>query len=124
MGHPQPPSPLITYNNTAHGLTTDSMISKRSKAVDIRFHWLKCQEAQKQFNIKWKLGVVNKADYHSKHHHPSVHQQRLTHCVVNAAVAAENEGVVANIRSVTRCMHAVLLSQGQTRLPGRRPDGK
>eukprot|EP00957_Ditylum_brightwellii_P165626 12608524-Ditylum_brightwellii.AAC.1 len=68
MGHPQPPTPLITDNNTAHELTTGAMISKRSKAVDIHFHWLKCREAQQQFNIKWKQGTVNKVDYPSKHH--------------------------------------------------------
>eukprot|EP00957_Ditylum_brightwellii_P180704 13766044-Ditylum_brightwellii.AAC.1 len=54
MGHPQPPTPLITDNITAHGLTTGAMIPKRSKAVNMRFHWLKCREAQQKFNIKWK----------------------------------------------------------------------
>eukprot|EP00957_Ditylum_brightwellii_P137827 10507969-Ditylum_brightwellii.AAC.1 len=43
MGHPQPPTPLITNNNTAHGLTTGTMMPKRSKAIDMRFHWLKCR---------------------------------------------------------------------------------
>eukprot|EP00957_Ditylum_brightwellii_P039820 3015014-Ditylum_brightwellii.AAC.1 len=76
MGHPQPSTPLITDNNTAHGLATGAMASKRSNAVDVHFYWPKCQDAQKQFNIKWKQGTVNRADYHSKHHHPSVHQ----HC--------------------------------------------
>eukprot|EP00957_Ditylum_brightwellii_P079725 6061486-Ditylum_brightwellii.AAC.1 len=70
MGHPQPPTPLITDNNTVHGLTTGTVMPKRSKAVDMRFQWLKCREAQCQFNIKWKKGESNKADYHSKHHSP------------------------------------------------------
>lgn len=52
MGHKQPPTPLITDNNTDHDLTKGSMILKQSKAVDIRSHWLKCREAQEQFNIK------------------------------------------------------------------------
>eukprot|EP00957_Ditylum_brightwellii_P192012 14617217-Ditylum_brightwellii.AAC.1 len=70
MGHAQRPTPLITDNNTAHGLTTGSMIPKRSKAVDMRFHWLKYREAQKRFNIKWKQGDTNREDYHSKNHPP------------------------------------------------------
>ena len=41
MGHPQPKTPLITDNSTAHGLTQGTMIPKRSKAMDMRFHWLK-----------------------------------------------------------------------------------
>eukprot|EP00957_Ditylum_brightwellii_P174291 13269594-Ditylum_brightwellii.AAC.1 len=64
MGHPQLPTPLIADNNTAHELTTGTMVPKCSKAVDMRFHWLKCREAQQQVNIKWKKGVGNKADYH------------------------------------------------------------
>eukprot|EP00957_Ditylum_brightwellii_P064504 4895269-Ditylum_brightwellii.AAC.1 len=76
MGHPQPATPLITDNNTAHGLTTGAMLPKRSKAMDMRFHWLRCRAAQTQFNIKWRKGKHNKADYASLHHPPAVHQQR------------------------------------------------
>eukprot|EP00957_Ditylum_brightwellii_P014020 1057629-Ditylum_brightwellii.AAC.1 len=104
MGHPQLPTPLITDSNTAHGLTTGAMIPKRSKAVDICFHWLKCREAQQQFNIKWKRGAVNKADYPSKHHPPAVHQQRCSQYVVNAAVTAENNNLAQQIKNVARCM--------------------
>eukprot|EP00957_Ditylum_brightwellii_P024200 1825245-Ditylum_brightwellii.AAC.1 len=64
MGHPQPPTPLITDNNTVHGLTTGTMMPKRSKAVDMCFHWLKYREVQRQFDIKWKRWVGNRADYH------------------------------------------------------------
>eukprot|EP00957_Ditylum_brightwellii_P026017 1967083-Ditylum_brightwellii.AAC.1 len=46
------------------------MVPRHSKAVDMRFHWLKCQEAQRQFDIKWKRGAVNKANYHSNYHPP------------------------------------------------------
>eukprot|EP00957_Ditylum_brightwellii_P007380 559293-Ditylum_brightwellii.AAC.1 len=56
MGHKQPATTIVTDNNTAHRLTKGTMIAKHSKAIDMRFHWLKCQTAQKQFNIKWKRG--------------------------------------------------------------------
>eukprot|EP00957_Ditylum_brightwellii_P206597 15349148-Ditylum_brightwellii.AAC.1 len=46
LGHPQPPTPLITDNNTEHQLTTGTMTPIYSKAVDMYFHWLKCREAQ------------------------------------------------------------------------------
>eukprot|EP00957_Ditylum_brightwellii_P037015 2802628-Ditylum_brightwellii.AAC.1 len=46
LGHPQPPTPLTMDNNTVHGLSIGKMVYKRSKAVDIHFHWLKCREAQ------------------------------------------------------------------------------
>eukprot|EP00957_Ditylum_brightwellii_P116210 8864218-Ditylum_brightwellii.AAC.1 len=102
MGHLQPPTPLITDNSTAHGLTTGTMIPKCFKAVDMPFHWLKCRGAPHQFNIKWKQGAVNKADYPSKHHPPAVHQQRRSQCVVNAAVTSENENLAQQIKNVAR----------------------
>eukprot|EP00957_Ditylum_brightwellii_P080728 6139369-Ditylum_brightwellii.AAC.1 len=84
------------------------MISKRSKTVDMRFHWLKYREAQQQFNIKWKQGKVNKANYPSKHHPPAVHQQRRSQYVVNAAVTPENENLAQQIKNITQCLHEVL----------------
>eukprot|EP00957_Ditylum_brightwellii_P026930 2035856-Ditylum_brightwellii.AAC.1 len=81
----------------------------------MRFHWLKCREAQKQFIIKWKRGTVNRADYHSKHHPPIHHQQQGEQDVVNAAVAADNKNVMENIHNVMRCMHAVVLNQVSVR---------
>eukprot|EP00957_Ditylum_brightwellii_P142198 10833383-Ditylum_brightwellii.AAC.1 len=83
------------------------MMPKRSKAINMRFHWLKCKEAQHQFNIKWRKEESNKADYHSKHHPPKMHQQQQMHYVTNAAV-------VQNIKNVTRCMRKVLTSQART----------
>eukprot|EP00957_Ditylum_brightwellii_P070983 5394654-Ditylum_brightwellii.AAC.1 len=62
------------------------MIAKRSKAIDMRFHWLKCRSAQKLFSIKWKRESSNKADYHSKRHPPHIHQTIQTKYLVNSAL--------------------------------------
>eukprot|EP00957_Ditylum_brightwellii_P210157 15364622-Ditylum_brightwellii.AAC.2 len=78
------------------------MIPKRSKVVDMRFHWLKCREARQQFNIKWKQETLNKADYPSKHHPPAVHQQRHSQYIVNAAVTPENKNLAQQIKNVAR----------------------
>eukprot|EP00957_Ditylum_brightwellii_P016342 1228424-Ditylum_brightwellii.AAC.1 len=79
MGHKQPATTIVTDNNTAHGRTQGTMVAKCSKAMDMQFHWLKCCAAQKQFNIKWKRMVINKADYHSNHHPPPPHTHTHTH---------------------------------------------
>ena len=34
----------------------------------MRFNFLKCREAQKQFDIIWRRGKDNRAEYHIKHH--------------------------------------------------------
>jgi hypothetical protein len=74
MGHPQPATPMATDNNTASGIATDTVKQKRSKAVDMRFYWVRDRVRQGQFRIYWRSGKTNRADYFSKHHPASHHQ--------------------------------------------------
>ena len=42
LGHPQQPAPLTTNNNTIHStIRAATMKRKHSKAIDMRFYWLK-----------------------------------------------------------------------------------
>jgi hypothetical protein len=75
MGHPQPSTPLETDNATAHGITHSQVRMRKSKAFDMRYHWLIDRVRQKQFNIHWKPGNTNDADYFSKHHPPAHHRR-------------------------------------------------
>jgi len=76
MGHPQPPlgTPLETDNSTAHGILHATVRLKRSKAFDMRYHWLQDRLRQGQFNLHWGPGKHNSADYFSKHHPPAHHK--------------------------------------------------
>ena len=74
MGHPQPATPMATDNNTASGIATDTVKQKRSKAIDMRFYWIRDRVRQGQFQIYWSRGQTNRADYFSKHHPASHHQ--------------------------------------------------
>jgi hypothetical protein len=49
LGHPQPRTPMQTDNATAHALLTNKILPKALKAMDMRFHWLRCRDAQGQF---------------------------------------------------------------------------
>jgi hypothetical protein len=40
MGHTQPPTPLRTDNSTAFVILNETIKQKRSKAMDMRYHWL------------------------------------------------------------------------------------
>ena len=73
MGHPQPPTPIQTDNTTALGVINNTIQPKRTKAMDMRFHWLRCRERQKQFRTYWRAGPTNKGDYVTKHHAPIHH---------------------------------------------------
>ena len=74
MGHPQPHTIIRTDNKTACGILNGTMKQKRSKAIDMRFWWLKDKViAHKEFTIRWAKGIENLADYPTKHHSPSHH---------------------------------------------------
>ncbi len=66
--HDKPPTPIQTDNSTAHRLVTNNIQPQSTKAMDMRFHWLHCQDAQGQFRYYWRPGPKNKADYWTKHH--------------------------------------------------------
>ena len=74
LGHPQPATPMATDNSTASGIATDTVKQKRSKAIDMRFYWIRDRVRQGQFKNFWSKGTTNRADYFSKHHPASHHQ--------------------------------------------------
>ena len=76
MGPLQQKTTAITDNSTAEGLINNTMTPNSAKTYDFRTNWLKCREAQRQFNIMWKKGRDNRADYHSKDHPPHVHKAK------------------------------------------------
>ena len=68
MGHHQHKTIVTIDNPTAHGLITDKMISKASKAMDMWLSWIICHQVQQQFDFQWKQGSANLAGYHTKYH--------------------------------------------------------
>jgi hypothetical protein len=74
LGHPQPRTPMQTNNATAHTLLTNKILPKTLKAMDMRFQWLRCRNAQGQFCYYWRPGTQNLADYFTKHHPTSNHK--------------------------------------------------
>ena len=49
LGHPQPRTPIQRDNSTADGVINNKIQPKRTKAMDMRFHWLRDREAQGSF---------------------------------------------------------------------------
>ena len=48
MGHPQPSTPVQTDNTTALGVVKNTIAPRRTKAMDMRFHWLRDRIQQRQ----------------------------------------------------------------------------
>jgi hypothetical protein len=42
--------------------------------MDMRYHWLTDRVRQKQFDVYWRPGKDNLADYHTKHHSAQHHK--------------------------------------------------
>jgi hypothetical protein len=74
LGHPQPPTPIVTDNCTASGIANDSVKQKRSKAMDMRFYWIRDRVRQGQFIVYWRCGITNRSDYFTKHHSDKHHR--------------------------------------------------
>jgi hypothetical protein len=75
LGHPQPPTPMKTDNTTAAGLANDTVKQKRSKAIDMRFYWIRDRVQQGQYHVYWRKAEINRADYFTKHHSTKHHRQ-------------------------------------------------
>ena len=82
LGHPQGRTPIQTDNSTAHGVINGKIQPKQTKAMDMRYYWLKDREAQNFFQFHWKPGKNNLADYWTKHHaaihHANIRKQILS----------------------------------------------
>ena len=64
----------------AEAVSNGKIQPKRTKAMDLRFHWLRDRECQKQFRIYWRPGKLNYADYWTKHHAALHHQNVRKDC--------------------------------------------
>jgi hypothetical protein len=88
LGHPQPQTPVQTDNSTAYGVINNKIQPKATKAMDMRFYWLKDRESVQQFKYYWRPGKTNKADYWTKHH-PALHHQTIREQILNNSKAKE-----------------------------------
>jgi hypothetical protein len=66
----------IGNNTTALRVLNNNIQPRRTKAMDMRFHWLRCCEAQRQFLFFWRPGPTNRADYWTKHHWAAHHIEK------------------------------------------------
>jgi hypothetical protein len=83
LGHPQQPT-IITYDNSpAGGVANRTAKIKRSKAIDMRYHWIQDRIEMGHFILKWAPGPSNLADFpskaHSIHHFQSIRPYFVTY---------------------------------------------
>ena len=66
MGHKQKATTIYCDNACAVGIANDTVKQKRSKALDMRFHWVRDRVRVGHFTIKWIQGIDNLADFFTK----------------------------------------------------------
>jgi hypothetical protein len=99
MGHLQPPTPVQTDNSTADGIVNLRVQPKRTKAMDMRFHWLRDRGVnQRQFRFYWRPGTFMRADYWTKHHSPSHHHHMRSEILTPYQVVLDFWAWMENIR--------------------------
>ena len=76
LGYVQGATLIITDNACCEGIFNNTVKQRRSKAMDMRFYWVKCRIARGQFKLLWRSGRENLADYfkklHSQLHHKNI----------------------------------------------------
>ena len=74
LGFPQGPTPIQTDNTTAAGIANRTVRLRRSKAMAMRYFWVQDRSDDGHFLIYWDKGVLNLADYYTKHFPVSHHR--------------------------------------------------
>jgi hypothetical protein len=72
LGYPQQATCITSDNLTAVNILNGDLSKKRSRCMDMRFHWVSDRINQGQFQLVWLPGAVNLADYFTKTH-PASH---------------------------------------------------
>jgi hypothetical protein len=62
----QPATQIITDNVAAKGIATNTCKQRRSKSMDMRYHWIRDRVELKDFDIAWRPGSESIADYLTK----------------------------------------------------------
>ena len=94
LGHVQVGTLVITDNACCEGILNNTVKQRRSKAMNMRFYWVKCRITQGQFKLLWRSGQENLTDYftklHAQVHHKNV---RLLYVINYLKSRGCNKGV-------------------------------
>jgi hypothetical protein len=82
--------------------------------MEMRYHWLTNRVGQKQFDIYWRPGRENLADYHIKHH-SAQHHIDMRHLILHEA---------NSLQVLRGCVKLLPLPQTPVRSRGRNDKSK
>ena len=68
LGYPQSATPITCDNECAVGIANKSLTHKRSKTIDMRYHWVQDHVKLGNFTASWAPGKLNLAEFITKAH--------------------------------------------------------
>ena len=74
MGYKQAPTLILCDNQCAVGMASNSVKAKRSKSIDMRYHWIRDRVQQGHFHVQWRKDEHNLADFFTKPLPAKTHQ--------------------------------------------------
>ena len=74
MGYKQSTTLILCDNQCAVGMATNSVKAKRTKSIDMRYHWIRDRVQQGHFHVQWRKGEHNLADFFTKPLPAKTHQ--------------------------------------------------
>jgi hypothetical protein len=83
LGYSQGATPIVSDNQCAVGVANRSVKQRRSKAIDMRYHWIRDRVDQQHFTVTWRPGKTNLADFFTKTHPASHHLEMRSSFVQN-----------------------------------------
>jgi hypothetical protein len=75
LGQKQPATSLWEDNSTDVVILNETIKQKRSKAMDMRYHWLTDRVQHKKKDVYWQPGRENLEDYQTNHHSAQHHKE-------------------------------------------------
>jgi hypothetical protein len=108
LGWTQGPTPIKTDNSTSDGIANDTIEQQWSKAMDMRFYWIRDRCKQGQFRVYWRPGAENCTDYNSKHHSAAHHRH-----IIHPQYLVNQASILSSLPSLRGCVD----SQSHTRGP-------
>ena len=112
LGYPQPTTPMFTDNTTAAGIANDAIKQLRTRALDMRLHWVRDQVEQQHFSVHWLPAADNLADLFTKHHSPKTLLELRPKYFVPSPQVALMASLQAMVHALRGCVE-----------PGREPGG-
>jgi hypothetical protein len=85
LGYEQPTTVIFSDNECAVGIASDTVQLKRSKALDMRYHWIRDRVRQGEFKIVWRAGKTNLADFFTKSLPTAAHNEKAAFLVRSRA---------------------------------------